>query len=93
MLLATYVVKFVPQYAGYELGRSHVRELVNWYWFNAAQRNEVLSTTTLATPNVLYGLLAIVVGGAMLITVRLSWVLLESPKWPCGMRFYERAAC
>jgi hypothetical protein len=60
VMLATYFIKLVPQYSGYNSKLNHIADLAGWYFHGAIQRCEMLRTTTLAPPFILYTLLAAV---------------------------------
>jgi hypothetical protein len=61
VLAATYVVKLVPMYGGFGDHRAHVRDLWRWYVHDAAQRNQILATISLAPPGVIYLLLMLAI--------------------------------
>ena len=74
--IATYVVKLVPQYGGYNLARIHLSDLATWYLKSAIERNDILSTTALAPPSVLYGLIFLVCGFGVALGVIVCRMLL-----------------
>jgi hypothetical protein len=60
VIVATYVIKLLPQYGGYDLKLTHITDLAKWYAHSGIQRYELLYTTTLGPPAILYGLLVAV---------------------------------
>ena len=78
MIVATYVIKLLPQYSGYNLTPTHAADLATWYARDGVQRYESLSTTTLAPPAVLYGLIVAVGLLAILISAAICRMLFRA---------------
>jgi hypothetical protein len=57
VLMATYIAKLIPLYGGYQPTHAHLGALLSWY-LNDPRRSEILSTTCLLPPTVLYLLLS-----------------------------------
>jgi hypothetical protein len=52
--IATYLVKLIPLYGGYDKGRNTLRETLNWYISNGRDLTSVLSIISLAPPAAIY---------------------------------------
>jgi hypothetical protein len=73
VLIATYIAKLIPLYAGYQPAHAHFGALWSWY-LNDPRRSEILSTTSLLPPTVLYLLLSCAVILACYQAARSFWL-------------------
>ena len=60
VLCATYLIKLIPLYSGYPAPQVHIAELWGWY-LHTTQRHELLATTAMASPAVIWTLAGAVV--------------------------------
>jgi hypothetical protein len=80
--IATYLVKLIPLYGGYTAGRSTLREILQWYVSSGAKFTNILSTISLAPPDIIFIETALVTGVAITLGVRLTAWLFDSPVAP-----------
>ena len=79
VMLSTYFVKLAPQYGGF-VGNAHIGTLWRWYLASGGQRDNLLATTCLVSPPVLWVALgAASVGGLLLCGMLLLRAVLYRP--------------
>jgi hypothetical protein len=77
--IATYLVKLIPLYGGYTAGRSTLREILQWYVSSGAKFTNILSTISLAPPDIIFIETALETGVAITLGFRLTAWLFDSP--------------
>ncbi|MGO9241631.1 MAG: hypothetical protein ACLQBJ_12550 [Bryobacteraceae bacterium] len=79
IILATYWAKLIPYYAGYS-GRMTPLALLHWYGGGLSPIDDILSTTALGPPALIWGLASIVSG----VVITLSVAVISSLRWPAA---------
>lgn len=76
IILATYWAKLIPFYAGYP-GRTTPLALLHWYGGGLSPIDDILSTTALGPPALIWGMASMVTAGA----ITLSIAVINSLRW------------
>ena len=72
---ASWVVKLIPMYGGFEQGHGRLRQLLKWYLESGAQRDSILSNLCPVPARVLYLLLIPLLACLLWIALRLPFHL------------------
>ncbi len=66
---ATYALKLIPLYGGYEKGRAYLGDLLSWYWQDHRRASDLLDATCLLPSRDLYALTALTMASALGIAI------------------------
>ncbi|HJZ98708.1 MAG TPA: hypothetical protein VKE70_19500 [Candidatus Solibacter sp.] len=72
IISATYVAKLIPLYGGYSGHPAHLGELAGWYTTQFTRTSEILSTTALISPAVIWLLTLAVVAASLTLAIRIA---------------------